>query len=78
MLFLYVSVGIGFFSILFRLTSALRLGIPALYVLLVCTVFSQWYDAHEFLADGILFAILVCVALSWLVSFLRFIKNLAS
>lgn len=68
MLFLYLSVGICFFSILFRLTSTLRLGIPALYILLICTVFSQWYDAHEPLADGILFAILACVALSWIIT----------
>lgn len=73
MLFLYLSVGIGLFSILFRLTSALRLGIPVLYVLLVCTVFSQWYDAHEPLADGILFAILACVALSWIITIKRHI-----
>lgn len=75
MLFLYLSVGIGLFSILFRLTSALRLGIPALYVLLVCTVFSQWYDAHEPLADGILFALLACVALSWAYSAVQKIRS---
>lgn len=68
MLFLCLSVGIGFFSILFRLTSALRLGIPVLYILLMCTVLSGWYDTHEPLADGILFALLVCVALSWMYS----------
>ena len=74
MLFLCLFVGIGFLSILLRLTSALRLGIPALYVLLVCTVFSQWYDAHEPLADGILFAILACVALSWVYSAIHKIR----
>ena len=75
MLYLCLIVGIGFLSILLHLTSALRLGIPALYVLLVCTVFSQWYDTHEPLADSILFVMLICVALSWLISLFRFVKR---
>lgn len=74
MLFLYVSVGIGFFSILFRLASALRLGIPAIYILLVCTVFSSWYDTHEPLGDGILFVLLACVMLSWAYSAVQKIR----
>lgn len=75
MLFLCLFVGIAFFSILFRLASALRLGIPALYVLLVCTVFSQWYDTHEPLGDGILFAMLALVALSWAYSAVQKIRS---
>ena len=74
MLFLYLSVGIGFFSILFRLASALRLGIPAIYILLVCTVFSSWYDTHEPLGDGILFVLLACVMLSWVYSAVQKIR----
>lgn len=64
-----------FFSALFRIVSLLRLGIPVLYILLMCTVFSGWYDTHESLADGILFALLACVALSWVYSTIHKIRT---
>ena len=68
MLFLCLSIGIGFFDMVFRLASALRLGIPLIYVLLVSTAFSGWYNTHEPLGDGILLAMLILVALSWVYS----------
>ena len=74
MLFLSLSIGITLFSTLFRLTSTLRLGIPALYILLICTVFSGWYDTHEPLGDGILFVLLACVMLSWVYSAVQKIR----
>lgn len=74
MLFLCFSIGIGFFGLIFRLASALRLGIPLIYVLLVSTAFSGWYSAHEPLADGILFAMLILVAVSWVYSAVQKIR----
>ena len=35
------------------------------------TIFHSWYQAHAALADGILFAMVGLVALSWLVTLAR-------
>ena len=68
-------MGIGFFAILFWLAVALRLGIPVLYILLMSTAFSEWYDAHELLADEILIAMLILVAVSWAWSAVRKVQE---
>ena len=73
-IFLCIGIVTLFLSALFRIVSLLRLGIPVLYILLMCTVFSGWYDSHEPLADGILFVLLGCVALSWVYSAVRKIR----
>ena len=62
--------------ILFRLALKLRLGIPMLYAVLILTVFHSWYQAHTVLADGIFFAMIGIVALSWVVTLLRRILDL--
>jgi len=54
--------------ILFRLALKLRLGIPMLYIVLALTVFHDWARANPELADGILFALVGLVALSWVVT----------
>lgn len=74
MLLLCLSIGMGFLALVFRLASALRLGIPLIYVLLVSTVLSGWYSAHEPLGDGILFAMLILVAVSWVYSAVQKIR----
>lgn len=75
MFYFCLSMGIGFFSILFRMVAALRLGVPALYILLMSTVFSEWYDTHEPLADSILLAMLLCAALSWVYSVVQKVRE---
>lgn len=62
--------------ILFRLTLKLRLGIPMLYAALMLTVFHSWYQAHTDLADGIFFALVGLVILSWVVTLFRHIFDL--
>lgn len=57
--------------ILFRLALKLRLGIPMLYIALALTVFHNWTQANPELADGILFALVGLVALSWVVTAVR-------
>lgn len=38
------------------------------YVFLVSTVFHEWYDAHQLLADSLWYGMLALVALSWIVT----------
>ena len=54
--------------ILFRLALKLRLGLPMLYIALALTVFHGWTQANPALADGILFALVGLVILSWMVT----------
>lgn len=60
-----------FLPVLFRLALRLRLGIPMLYIVLALTVLHDWTRANPVLADGILFALVGLVALSWVVTGLR-------
>ena len=54
--------------ILFRLAIKIRLGIPMLYIVLTLTVLHDWTRANPELADGILFALVGLVALSWVLT----------
>ena len=71
MIFIMLGMGLFLLPIVFRLALKLRLGIPILYALLALTVFHGWYQAHTALADGIFFALVGLVALSWVVTLLR-------
>jgi hypothetical protein len=69
---LYASIFIFLLTLLlnfmFKLTSIFRLGIPLLYALLVSILFPDFVQEHEILANGILFALLALVLLSWVVT----------
>lgn len=73
--------GIGIFalivvlSIIFRVAAAFRLTIPLLYALLAPTLFSKWFYANYELANIIGYALLALVALSWVVSFVRKVRE---
>lgn len=69
-------LGLVLLPILFRLALKLRLGIPMLYAVLMLTMFHGWYQAHTALADGIFFALIGLVILSWMVTLLRHIFDL--
>ena len=56
-----------------RLTQALRLSIPLLYGVLVITVFRL---THTALADCIFFVLVGLVALSWVVSLIRVVREM--
>ena len=76
MMFLVIGAGLGVLTILFRLAALTRLTLPLLYTLSMLTVFHGWYRAHTVLADRILFALVGLVALSWLLSLIRFVCDL--
>ena len=67
-------IALCFLALLLRLVSLLRLTIPLGYAIVVSLCFGEWYHAHEVLGDGIFFALLGLVALSWIVSIMRKIR----
>lgn len=74
MIALCLLISIWFLALLLRLVSILRLTIPLGYAIVVSLCFGEWYHAHEALGDGIFFALLGLVALSWIVSIMRKIR----
>ena len=48
---------------------------PLLYALLVPTLFHEWYYAHQTIAEGIWYAMLMMVALSWVVTIVKRVKG---
>ena len=75
MIALCFLISIWFLALLLRLVSLLRLTIPLGYAVVVSLCFGEWYHAHEALGDGIFFALLGLVALSWIVSIMRKIRE---
>lgn len=71
MIALCLLISIWFLALLLRLVSLLRLTIPLGYAIVVSLCFGEWYHAHEALGDGIFFALLGMVALSWVISIAR-------
>ena len=61
--------------LLIRIAMKLRLSIPLVYLVLMLTVFQPWYRVHTALADGIFLVMLGCVTLSWIISFVRFVRR---
>lgn len=76
---LYAMIVLGAFiillSVLFRVAAVFRLTIPLLYALIAPTVFVGWYDAHLALAEGILYGLIGLTVLSWIISFIRKVKE---
>ena len=58
-----------------RIAMKLRLSIPLVYLVLMRTAFRPWYRAHTAFADGFFLALVGCVILSWIISFVRFVKR---
>ena len=75
MIALCLLISIWFLALLLRLVSLLRLTIPLGYAIVVSLCFGEWYHAHEVLGDGIFFALLGVVALSWVISIVRKIRT---
>ena len=61
--------------LLIRIAMKLRLSIPLVYLVLMLTVFQPWYRVHTALADWIFLVMLGCVMLSWIISFVRFVRR---
>ena len=69
------SVMIQLLLLMIRIAIRLRLSIPLVYMVLMLTVFQPWYRVHTALADGIFLVMLGCVILSWIISFVRFVRR---
>ena len=69
------SVMIQLLLLLIRIAMKLRLSIPLVYLALMLTAFQPWYHAHMALADRIFLVMLSCVMLSWIISFVRFVRR---
>ena len=69
------SVMIQLLLLLIRIAIKLRLSIPLVYLVLMLTAFRPWYRTHTALADGIFLVMLGCVTLSWIISFVRFVRR---
>ena len=61
--------------LLIRIAMKLRLSIPLVYLVLMLTAFRPWYRTHTALADGIFLVMLGCVMLSWIISFVQFVRQ---
>ena len=69
------SVMLHLLLLLIRIAIKLRLAIPLVYMVLMLTAFQPWYRVHATLADGIFLALVGCVMLSWIISFVRFVRR---
>ena len=69
------SVMIQLLLLMIRIAIRLRLSIPLVYMVLMLTVFQPWYRVHTALADGIFLALVGCTVLSWIISFVRFVRR---
>ena len=75
MLTVCFSVMVQLLLLLIRIAMKLRLSIPLVYLVLMLTAFRPWYRAHTAFADGFFLALVGCVILSWIISFVRFVKR---
>ena len=69
------SMTLHLLLLLIRIAIKLRLSIPLVYLVLMLTAFRPWYRAHTAFADGFFLALVGCVILSWIISFVRFVKR---
>ena len=77
MIKLIVSLVVFALSAVFKIAAKLRLTIPVLYILAagISTVFTDWVSQHEKLILFGLYAQLVLVALSWVITAVKAIQN---
>ena len=62
-------------GILFRIAGTLRLSVPLLYALVVAFFFPGWSTRNPVLSMGILYGLIGLCVLSWIVSFIRKIRE---
>lgn len=77
MIKLIVTLGVFLLSAVFKIAAKLRLTIPALYILAagVSTMFTDWVGQHEQLILVGLYIQLAVVALSWIVTAVKAIRE---
>ena len=69
------SVMVQLLLLLIRIAIKLRLSILLVYLVLMLTAFQPWYRTHTALVDGIFLVMLGCVMLSWIISFVQFVRR---
>ena len=69
------SVMVQLLLLMIRIAMKPKLSIPLVYLVLMLTVFQPWYRVHTALADGVFLVMLGCVMLSWIISFVRFVRR---
>lgn len=74
---LSISAGLFVLSLLFKVSGKLRLTIPLLYFLAaaISTLFTDWTSKHEQLVFAGLYILLGLVAVSWIVSLVKVIRE---
>lgn len=72
--FVFVVISVVL-QVLFRFAAVGRLTIPLLYFLIMAFVCPKWAGEHEALTLGILIAMLVLVAISWVVTIVRKLRE---
>ena len=75
MLACFFAAAFQLLLLLIRIAIKLRLSIPLLYLVLMLTAFEPWYRVHTAFADGIFLVLIGCVILSWIMSFVKFVKR---
>ena len=75
MLYLIVFGVIVIVSIVLRISSALGLSVPLAYGIIAPTLFYDWFHTHQQLAEGIGWALIALVAISWIISLIRKIAD---
>ena len=80
MMKLVVTLGMLLLSALFRIAAKLRLTIPVLYILVagISSIFTDWVGRHDQLVFVGLYVQLAVVALSWIVTAVRAIRDRCS
>jgi len=68
MLYLIVFGVIVIVSVVLRISSALGLSVPLAYGIIAPTLFYDWFHTHQQLAEGIGWALIALVAISWIIS----------
>ena len=75
MLYLIVFGVIVIVSVVLRISSALGLFVPLAYGIIAPTLFYDWFHTHQQLAEGIGWALIALVAISWIISLIRKIAD---
>ena len=70
-----LSMTLHLLLLLIRIAMKPKLSIPLVYLVLMLTTFRPWYRVHTALADGIFLALVGCTVLSWIISFVRFVRR---
>lgn len=63
--------------LMIRIIVMCRLTVPAIYMVLMATVFSRVYDAHPTVFNIIWFIMFGCVAVSWVITLIQKIKGVS-